>query len=254
MRCPFVDVVDDTQQNPWPVLARDGHRPRTGLQAGRGFCIPQKVRLGHKGGRGAVTPRPLSRNPVEVRPMTDRICSVDGCEQSAERRGWCYMHYRRWRVEGTPGEAANRRSVTKGDMWSKVDRNGPGGCWIWTASTDQKGYGRITRNNRKHSAHRYMYKLLVGPIPDGLELDHLCRVTSCVNPAHLEPVTTRENLRRSTAASTLNALKTHCPAGHEYTPENTYCPPSRPTWRSCRTCIRAKGRGRRKAAPTPGVE
>lgn len=82
-------------------------------------------------------------------------------------------------------------------FWSKVVRDDDGlKCWPWLASTVH-GYGQINRDGRPRMAHRVAYELLVGPIPEGLDLDHLCRTHCCVNPAHLEPVTRGENVRRS---------------------------------------------------------
>lgn len=103
-------------------------------------------------------------------------------------------------------------------FWRKVDRAGPEDCWLWNASLTNQGYGQVWMKElgRPASAHRWAYERLVGPIPVGLSLDHLCRVRNCVNPAHLEPVTHAENMRRAAG------LKTHCPWGHEYTEENIY--------------------------------
>ena len=87
-------------------------------------------------------------------------------------------------------------------FWGKVDLDGPDGCWLWTASTDKDGYGQfgvgsqIDGTATMAKSHRWAHEHLVGPIPEGLQIDHLCRVRSCVNPGHLEPVTNRENLRR----------------------------------------------------------
>lgn len=103
------------------------------------------------------------------------------------------------------------------------------GCWRWTASIDAYGYGRIT--NRP--AHRVSYEVHVGPIPDGLQLDHLCRVRSCVNPNHLEPVTLYENLMRSEGPSAINSRKTHCKRGHPLTRDNLVEISPR---RICKTC------------------
>lgn len=115
-----------------------------------------------------------------------------------------------------------------------------GTCWIWTAAHSRNGYPQIrvggAADGSAKYAHRVIYELLIGPIPDGHDLDHLCRQTLCVNPGHLEPVTHGENVRRGG-----NAAKTHCPAGHPFNDENTYHPPSHPTHRLCRSCVKAHG-------------
>ena len=115
------------------------------------------------------------------------------------------------------------------------------GCWIWQGRPMNAGYGQlgVTRDGKTRTilAHRASYETFVGPIPDGRQLDHLCRVRLCVNPSHLEPVTPRQNIHRSPIApAAINARKTHCPKGHPYTPENTYFNGPRKTWRLCRTC------------------
>ncbi len=101
-------------------------------------------------------------------------------------------------------------------FWSKVDKSGGrAACWPWLASIQQDGgYGRFSLNGRSIPAHRMAYELVVRPIPNGLTIDHLCRRRDCVNPAHLEPVTIGVNtLRSPTAASAVNARKTHCNSG-----------------------------------------
>lgn len=121
-------------------------------------------------------------------------------------------------------------------FWSKIVA-GPDCCWIWTGSTAESGgYGRFRLDGRMHRAHRIAYQSLRGPIPPGSELDHLCRVTCCVNPDHLEPVTPRENVLRSRSVAADKARQTHCIYGHEFTEENIYRPPSRPNSRYCRAC------------------
>ena len=120
-------------------------------------------------------------------------------------------------------------------FWSKVDRSGgPDACWFWHSGLGQDGYGRFTVNGRRALAHRWVYEQEVGPIPDGLVLDHLCRVRNCVRPDHLEPVTNRENILRGTSPPAVHARKMHCVNGHEFTPENTYRRLS--GGRSCRQC------------------
>lgn len=108
----------------------------------------------------------------------------------------------------------------------------PSGCWLWTAYLDKKGYGRLRWQGKGCKAHRLVYELLVGPIPAGLQIDHLCRVRNCVNPAHMEPVTLAENVRRGTSGA-INRTKTHCPKGHEYTADNTYTHKGK---RACKAC------------------
>jgi hypothetical protein len=110
------------------------------------------------------------------------------------------------------------------------------GCWLWTAYLDKNGYGRVPTRSCGHTmAYRLSYSAFVGPIPEGLTLDHLCRVHRCVNPAHLEPVTNSENTRRGFGQGMLNAKKTHCPNGHAYTAANTYVKPSEGR-RRCKAC------------------
>lgn len=100
------------------------------------------------------------------------------------------------------------------------------------------------------SAHRWAYEHFVGPIADGLVLDHLCRNTSCVNPRHLEPVTQQENVLRGSAPAAINAAKSHCVNGHEFTAENTYLRPN--GWRICRIC-RALADRKRRNGSAPAV-
>ena len=121
-------------------------------------------------------------------------------------------------------------------FWRKVDKDGAtpahrpdlGPCWPWAAGRNNYGYGVFSFGSRKDgsrrsvSAHRFAYELLIGPITEGLQLDHLCRVHHCVNTDHLEPVTQRENLLRGVGIPALNMKKTHCPHGHAFDGVNTY--------------------------------
>lgn len=112
-------------------------------------------------------------------------------------------------------------------------------CWVWEG-TMRGGYGRLYDGTRQAAAHRFAYELLIGTIPEGLVLDHLCRNPPCVNPAHLEPVTSAENIARGIPKY---SKVTHCPKGHEYTDENVYRPPGSPNRRHCRACWRGKPGG-----------
>jgi hypothetical protein len=112
-------------------------------------------------------------------------------------------------------------------FWKRVDKTDT--CWNYVGTRTSSGYGHVYTgpNRRRDVAHRFSYELIVGPIPEGLQLDHLCRNRLCVNPEHLEPVTQRENTLRGIGFSAQNARKTRCPKGHGY------------------SSLRADGRGRR---------
>ncbi len=122
------------------------------------------------------------------------------------------------------------------------------GCIEWIASSDSKGYGKFQcesgRNGRLMPAHRWAYEWIVGPIPVGLQLDHLCRNRLCVNPAHLEPVSQQENILRGVGLAAENAEKTACPVGHPYAGDNLYTNPTTGS-RLCRACRREHDRNRR---------
>lgn len=126
-------------------------------------------------------------------------------------------------------------------LWRRVQKNRPDDCWLWLGTDNGHGYGVIGVGGRiggQTYVHRVAWELERGPIPDGLEVDHLCRTRSCVNPRHMALVTHQENSRRSPmVVSTLNANKTHCPAGHPYDEANTYRPPGAPGSRMCRACM-----------------
>lgn len=142
----------------------------------------------------------------------------------------------------TPEQAAIRLRERLDEQTAKSAT----GCWLWTGTLDGKGYGTIgvKRSDgtwRTAKAHRVSYETHVGPIPDGLELDHLCRVRRCVRPDHLEPVTSQVNTLRGEGPAAAHAAKTHCVRGHEFTPANTKI---RPGGRECLACARQTRRAR----------
>lgn len=190
-----------------------------------------------------------------------KSCKVDGCTDPRRARGWCNKHYRRWQANGDPLKAAWERGDHAANFWAKTRRTTDAECWPWQGFVSDDGYG-IFVWPRGRLAHRFAYELLAGAIPDGLELDHTCHSAGpctatmqscphrrCVNPAHLEPVTHVENnlrislearQRKGLARAAQQLAKTHCPAGHEYTDENTYV--DKRGSRNCRACRREKAR------------
>lgn len=147
-------------------------------------------------------------------------------------------------------------------FWTKVDKGStPDDCWLWLGSVNNEGYGSIRVKPKPAGptlVHRYSYEMLVGPIPDGKELDHRCRNRHCVNPAHLEVVTHSENCGRGDgglAWSLLQRAKTHCPKGHPYDLFNTYY--DKNGGRQCRICKSERAREshlRRHGFSTPRGE
>ena len=152
-------------------------------------------------------------------------------------------------MDGRKGrrERRQRGPITLEDkFWAKVDKSD--GCWWWLGGVNSYGYGAVSRtiDGRRYQlqAHRVAYELLVGPIPEGLVIDHLCRNTRCVRPDHLEPVTDKVNILRGTSLSAVYAKRTHCVQGHllpkERSPRGD---------RICRECVRIKNqKARRKTA------
>lgn len=118
-------------------------------------------------------------------------------------------------------------------MFSRAIPEPNSGCWLWEGGLCTNGYAQIMIARRYKMAHVVCYKIHRGDYPDGLELDHHCRVRSCINPDHLEPVTKLENMRR---ARVLMAPKTHCKNGHLFTPDNIYSYGD--GRRHCRNCIK----------------
>lgn len=135
-------------------------------------------------------------------------------------------------------------------FWAKATPEPNSGCWLWHGSSDGFGYGRSNIGCRTLSTHRMSYELLVGLIPPGLHLDHLCRTPACMNPAHLEPVTCRENLMRGATLAAANAAKITCAAGHPLPPRRTR--PDEP-YRCCRICATEAAEQRRVRLQAAGL-
>lgn len=134
-------------------------------------------------------------------------------------------------------------------LWQRIqDRlDKTGDCWLWTGAHNGYGYARVKWRGEFYRIHRVSYEATVGAIPDGKVIDHLCRVRHCANPAHLEPVSGRTNTIRGISPTAVNARKTHCSRGHEFTPENTYVNPT--GGRRCRACDQERERRRVRTEP-----
>lgn len=171
--------------------------------------------------------------------------SLCPCGKPVNAQGLCHTHYWRLRHHGDPGFDLPITTPRKyASLEERITRNiqkDPSGCWLWTYQLDTKGYGVIGVPGRQsYRAHRLSYEVFVGPIPEGLQLDHLCSVRACVNPDHLEPVTHQENLRR--------ARPTVCKRGHPLSGDNLLLVVANDRTsgvkRRCRECYTMKQRAR----------
>lgn len=163
--------------------------------------------------------------------MSEHTCPDCGCVRelspaqlsrirTGKRSGRCYPCSRKARMR----PALDR-------FFARVVIDPETGCWLWQGTRNSLGYGQIAEpkgRSRMQFAYRWIWEYVNGPVPDGLELDHLCRTPACCYPAHLEPVTHQENMRRAFAGIT------HCPRGHPYDEANTYTGDGRRTCRACR--------------------
>jgi hypothetical protein len=201
----------------------------------RGFCPTHYARWVRHGDK-------MSREPIRY-PQT-QLCTAADCLRPNEAHGYCVKHLHRWKAHGDPEKSIYEYDPVKRFHDSYIVTES--GCWEWQGGDkNQFGHGRIHVHGERIGAHRFAYELLVGPIPDGLVIDHVvCRNPPCVNPAHLEPVTQPVNVARApTAVTTINAKKTHCIHGHPLSGSNLGWGKNgeRPT-RRCRTCARRRQR------------
>lgn len=179
--------------------------------------------------------------------MSKSFCKFGGCDRLCYgHKDLCKAHYQQiWRgnklqlLRTSPSTPLSERIVE----WKKLAGTNEKGCWIWHQFIDEvskgcNGYGQVSFGNRRnHKVHKLVWEHFNGPVPEGKELDHLCRVRACWNPRHLEAVTHKVNMERGDRAT-----RTHCPVGHPYDSTNTYTD-SR-NQRRCRTCNREDMRRR----------
>lgn len=167
---------------------------------------------------------PFDTQNTYIRPNGKRNCRT--CHVADDRR----------RRAKEPRQVRNFRSLTTAAdrLLARAIGIIATGCWEWTGATARGGYGSQWWDGKLHRAHRLSYEVFVGPIPEGLTLDHLCRNKACIRPSHLEPVTNDENVKRGFEA--VVAERQTCGKGHAWTPENTYHNPG--GGRRCRACLR----------------
>lgn len=222
---------------------RDGYTFGAGPAIGttidfRGLPINGRTRLGPANLTGrrfgrltAIAPWTRTENAKAAVKWT---CECE-CGAFTEVVSWCLTTGRTQSCgclkHDTPRQFGREASIAR--FWARVDKRSEQPCWRWTASLSSDGYGRAQFDGVKTLAHRFAYGLLVGPIPEGLVIDHLCRNRACVNPAHMEPVTAVENNRRGRLA------KTHCLRGHPLSGPNLVMYSGA---RCCRVCVRLRGR------------
>ncbi len=176
----------------------------------RGWCNKHYLAWRHHGD-------PLT----DLRPVRLPACSIDGCPGPVKSLGWCGKHLSMWYRHGDPLGATRLHGPPEVRFWARVNKDGPipdyaphlGPCWVFAFNmTKHQRYGKIYLTSTSwKSAHIYAYEQLIGPVPEGLELDHLCRNRACVRPEHLEPVPHRINIQRG---ENHHRNKTHCHRGH----------------------------------------
>lgn len=135
-------------------------------------------------------------------------------------------------------QGASGRGKTPVPFWHRVVEDHDSGCWLWTGAKTSTGYGQVRIGMRMHYVHRVAYEWIHGHIEPSLVIDHLCRNHACVNPGHLDAVSTRENILRGTGNAAKNASKTHCPHGHPLSGHNLRI--AKNGQRYCFTCKMAK--------------
>lgn len=192
-----------------------------------------------------------------------RTCSIEGCNKRYEARGWCPMHYARWKVYGTPLPANFTPRTANGEPLQWLEdillQGNPDECWLWPYATC-KGHGKIHYDGSLQVVHRVVYARVYGPIPDSLVIDHichnvdlscfdgdLCKHRRCVNPAHLEAVTTQINTARGRPPGPRYRI-TVCKNGHSLIdPSNIYEWNGKRLCRACRVDGSARAAAKRKA-------
>lgn len=221
-RWRITGTTDDPKRSPRTCTFLGCQNPHNA----KGLCY------GHRG---------QQRRGEALRPLVKRVkrlCEINGCDRWARTRGHCGKHQYRVERHGDPyWEPVAPPSL----FWKRVRKTDT--CWLWIGPLDAAGYGSVSFADTS-SAHRMAWVLSRGKIPDGLELDHLCRVRRCVNPEHLEPVTHAENMRRAAPFRLPPPRQLVCVRGHLLAEGNLLRRKARAGHRECLTCIRDRARVR----------
>jgi hypothetical protein len=172
------------------------------------------------------------------------FCTVPDCENPEIATGLCPMHYSRFRKHGSL-DSQPRRVNTIDDLWGRVDKDAPNGCWNWTAAINAAGYGVVGMAGKVLRVHRVIYEHARGPIPEKLVLDHLCRNTACCNPDHLEAVTDAVNFSRGNHWAAVVRRTGLCRSGLHAMAEHAYVRSNGTQF--CKPCQNLKPRRKKDA-------
>lgn len=198
----------------------------------------------------AEAPAELFEVGADIEPpgptATEAMCSVPGCLKQKRSKGMCRAHGYRQRLYGSPDKTTMHGEPLAARLFAKVLVL-PSGCWVFQPAVKDDWYGKIRDDGKTSNVHTVVWTWLRGPVPDGLELDHLCRYRPCCNPDHLDAVTHRENCFRGLApvfAKLRRVTQTHCKRGHEFNSVNTNFTTKQ---RVCTICKRDRNRRARHA-------